>query len=286
MNLSILIVNWNTRELLARCIESVYAHPPAVDFEVVVVDNASTDGSAAMVRERFPDVRLIANAENAGYAEGNNQGLRVSAGRHVLLLNPDTEVRPGALYALVAFMDAHPNAAAVACRLVGPDERVQRSCRSFPDPRGVLFEYLGLARLFPRSRFFGSYRMTWFDYATETEVDQPMASCLLLSRQAIDKVGMFDKEFPIFFNEVDWCYRAKKSGWKVYFTPTAEVLHHGGASTRQVKPAMVRESHRSLVAFYERYYKGRISGPLYRFIMFAIAVNSHLAAKRAERRCS
>ena len=281
MDLSIVIVNWNTKSRLAACLDSVERHPPEGELEVIVVDNDSSDGSAQMARECFSDVTLIEQVKNVGYAEGNNRGIRASTGRLVLLLNPDTEVKAGTLDALVKFVDEHPEAAAVGCRLVGSDGRVQRSCRSFPDPAGVLFEYTRLSYLFPKSRLFGRYRMTYFRYNQEAEVDQPMGSCLLMSRKAIEDVDMFDQEFPIFFNEVDWCYRAKLKGWKIYFTPSAEVVHHGAASTSQIKAEMIRESHRSMLKFYDKHYKGSISGPVYWLISASISINSFFASRLA-----
>lgn len=279
MDLSIIIVNWNTREYLRRCLTSIREFPFSGETETIVVDNASDDSSADMVRERFPEVVLISNDENVGYACGNNQGMVIARGDYILLLNPDTEVKDGTIDTLVEFLRAHPDTGAVSCRLIGPDGKVQSSCRSFPNPAGVFYEYSKLSRLFPKSKVFGSYRMTYFDYLTEAEVDQPMASCLLIPKRVLNDVGVFDKEFPIFFNEVDWLYRAKQKGWRVYFTPTAEIAHHGGASTRQVKPEMIRESHRSLATFYRKHYKGHIRPPVYWFIMTAIAINSCLISR-------
>lgn len=273
MDLSIIIVNWNTRDYLEKCLESIQAHPASAVQEVIVVDNASADGSAQMVQERFPHVTLIRNSENAGYAMANNQAIELSNADFVLLLNPDTQITSGALDVLLKFARTHPDAAAVGCRLISPDGKVQSSCRSFPDPMPVLFEYLKLSYLFPKSKKIGAYRMTYFDYAQEAEVDQPMASCLLISKTALDDIGKFDQDFPVFFNEVDWCYRAKQKGWKVFFTPSAEVIHEGGASTRQVKPAMRKESHRALRKFYEKHYKKRLWPPVYWFIVGAININ-------------
>jgi len=275
MNLSIVIVNWNTRERLAGCLESIRADPPESGCEVIVVDNASSDGSAEMVGERFPEVILIENAENLGYAKGNNQAIERSGGKYILLLNPDTELRSGALDVLIRFARNHPDVAAVGCRLVGQDGTVQKSCRSFPRPLPILFEYLRLSRL---GGVFGAYRMTHFDYAHEAEVDQPMGSCLLISRKALDDIGKFDEDFPIFFNEVDWCYRAKQKGWKVYFTPEAEIVHYGAASTKQVRAEMVKESHKSLRKFYDKHYKGEIPAPVYGIMTAAIAVNGAVSS--------
>ncbi|MDH7480867.1 MAG: glycosyltransferase family 2 protein [Armatimonadota bacterium] len=279
MDLSIVIVNWNTRDYLERCLKSLYTYPPHAKFEILVVDNASTDGSAQMVREKFPTVTLLANSENVGYAQGNNQAIESAQGEFILLLNPDVEVKNGALDNLLEFGRAHPEAAAVGCRLVHPNGKVQRSCRSFPEPLGLLFEYTGISKLFPRSKLFGSYRMRYFDYAHEAEVDQPMGSCLLLSRRAIEDVGEFDNQFPIFFNEVDWCYRAKEKGWKIYFTPLAEVIHHGGASTSQAPAQMAVESHRALKRFYAKHYRNKLPIVVYWFIMLAITVNSFFVAR-------
>ncbi|MBI2844035.1 MAG: glycosyltransferase family 2 protein [Armatimonadetes bacterium] len=276
VRLSIAIVNWNTSSLLEACLNSIYRRAPGFGFEVIVVDNASADFDADAFRARFPDARFIQNDSNLGYAKGNNQAIEGSSGDYILLLNPDTEVTSGALERLVEFMESHSDAAAAGCRLVRPDGSVERSCRSFPDPAKVCFEFLGLSRLFPRSRVFGAYRMTWFGYDREIEVDQPMGSCLIISRKAIDEIGLIDEDFPIFFNEVDWLYRAKAGGWKVYFTPAAEVIHHGGASTKQLRRRMRKESHKSLAKFYEKHYRHRLFSPVYWLILAAIRVNELL----------
>ena len=142
-----------------------------------------------------------------------------------------------------------------------------------------MYDYLRLSRLFPKSKRFGAYRMTWFDYKSEIEVDQPMASCMLTSRNALDEIGVFDTDFPIFFNDVDWCYRAIQKGFRIYFTPYAEIVHHVGGSTRQIKPAMVRESHISLKRFYAKHYRGKISPILYYLIMAAISANMFISLR-------
>ena len=193
MRLSVCIVNWNTRDYLRECLTSLYEFPPqGADLEVLVVDNASRDGSVAMVTEEFPQALLVANADNKGYAEGNNQALEQATGDLLLLLNPDVVVYDGSLTRAVEFMAAHPDAGAMGCRLIGGDGETQRSVRGFPDPSPVLWESAGLSRLFPRSKTFGAYRMTYFGYDQEAEVDQPMGSFLLITRAALDKVGLMD----------------------------------------------------------------------------------------------
>ncbi|OFX18130.1 MAG: hypothetical protein A2Z18_04220 [Armatimonadetes bacterium RBG_16_58_9] len=274
MRLSIAIVNWNTNDLLESCIRSIEKYHPTAAYEIIVVDNASEDFDYQKFSGQFPQVKFMANEENAGYARANNQALEASAGDYVLLLNPDTEVTENALEHLLRFMESHEGAAAAGCRLVRPTGEVEQSVRSFPAPGPIAWEFLGLSRLFPKSRTFGAYRMTYFDYDTEARVDQPMGSCLILSRRAIDKVGLMDEQFPIFFNEVDWLYRAKQTGYEVYFTPDATVIHHGAASTKQAgRRKMARESHDSLLRFYAKHYKGHVFAPVYYFTVMCIWVS-------------
>ena len=256
--LSICIVNWNTRDYLRACLRALEGQAAQRPTEVIVVDNASADGSAEMVAEEFPQVRLLRNDANLGYARATNQALAQARGDLVLLLNPDAEPWPGALEAICQFMDANP------------DGTVQRSCRSFPTPGALLLDALGLWRLFPRSRLLGRYRMTWFDHAQVAEVDQPMASALCLRRRALDQVGPLDEQFPIFWNDVDLCYRLRAAGWKVYFCPDAQAVHHLGASTRQARPRVIIDSHRGLIRFYRKHYRRRIAWPAYAAAVAAI----------------
>ncbi len=264
MDLSVCIVNWNTRDLLRACLKAVLRQLEAISppeplsrAQVIVVDNASPDDSAGMVRREFPQVTLIANEDNRYYAAASNQALRQATGEYVLLLNPDVELQPGALAALVDRLRVRPDAGAVGCQLIRPDGAIQASCRAFPEPWPVILDMTGLRRLLPRSRRFGAYRMTYFDHDHEREVDQPMASCLLLRRAALTEVGPFDEDFPMFFNDVDLCYRLKAAGWRIWFTPKARATHQHAAATRQAWPAMLRQSLRGFVRFYHKHYRGR-----------------------------
>lgn len=264
MRLSIAVVNWNTTSLLTALLKSIEKHAPSCEYEVIVVDNASDDFSITTFASEFPNAHLIVNSTNNGYARGNNQAFVQAKGDYVLLLNPDTEVTQGAIDSLIDFMDNHPDAAAAGAKLVRPDGSIDRSVRSFPYPGPIAWEYLGLSKLFPKSSIFGSYRMTYFQYDKVSEVDQPMGSCLILSRSALDEVGIFDEQFPIFFNEVDWLYRAHMLGYKTYFTPDATMIHHGAAGTKQAgRRKMVHESHESLLRFYNKHFKGKIVAPVY-----------------------
>ncbi len=274
-DLSIVIVNWNTREYLLGALESIVKQMGEINVEVIVVDNNSSDHSAEAVRERFPDVELIANKTNTGYAEGNNQGLVRSSGTYVLLLNPDVILPDHSLKTAFEWMEARSDVGALGVRLVNPDGSVQRSVRGFPNPFAVLCEATGLSRMFPKSHLFGAYRMTYFTYQTEAEVDQPMGTFLLISRRTLEQVGLLDEQFTIFFNEVDWCYRAKKLGWKIVFAPLFDVIHYGGGSTRQVKPKMAWESRRGLLDFYKKHYPSPLFAPIY----WLAVIGSWLQAK-------
>lgn len=278
--LSIAIVNWNTRDLLLDALESIYRSPSPDPFEVIIVDNASSDGSAEAVRARYPLANLVVNADNRGYAEGNNQAIDRSRGAYILLLNPDVVIPPGGLDRAVRFMQSHPDAGALGVRQVHPDGSLQKSVRGFPTPLSVLWDLVGLSLLFPRSRVFGAYRMTWFDYAHVEEVDQPMGTFLLMRRTVIEEIGPLDLAFPIFFNEVDWCLRCKRAGWKIYFTPDVEILHYGGASTAQVGASMAWESRRGLLRFYAKHYRSLSHWPLRALIALASWPHAWLQARR------
>ncbi len=283
MNLSIVIVNWNTRQLLLDALESIYNAPPSFPFEVFVIDNNSKDESAEAVAKHFPKVVLIANKDNKGYAEGNNQGMARAKGKYVLLLNPDVILPAQGLEKAVAFMESHADCGALGVKQVHPDGRLQRSVRGFPSPLSILWELTGMSRLFTKSRAFGAYRMSWFDYASVCEVDQPMGTFLLIRQAVIEQVGMLDLSFPIFFNEVDWCLRCKRAGWKIYYTPDVEIIHYGGASTSQVGVAMAWESRRGLLSFYAKHYPAFWFLPLRAFIACASFPYAWLQARSRKR---
>jgi GT2 family glycosyltransferase len=264
---SAVLVNWNTRGFLRECLASLERTARGELREIVVVDNGSRDGSADMVARCFPEVRLFRNPGNAGYAAGNNQGAAAATGEYLLLLNPDTRAVAEAVEVMRRFLDEHPAAGAVAPRLVHPDGRAQHSVRSFPTPLNVLVEFLGFSRLAPRSRVLGAYRMGWWDQAEAREVDQPMASCLMVRRSAWQALGGMDEGFPIFFNDVDFSFRLRQAGHATWFLPQARFVHHVGGSTRQVKREMIVASHRGLERFYRKHYRGRVPYCLYLLVL-------------------
>ncbi len=247
-DLAIVIVNWNTRQLLAECLNSLYAHPPACPFEVWVVDNASTDGSVDMVRQAFPEVHLVANAENLGFARANNQGIAASTGEYVLLLNSDTVTPPGALAALVGFLEEHPEAGAAGPRLLRPDGTPQPfSFGGDPAPGYLLAR--GFNRLV-RHRYL-------HEWATDEigAYDWVSGACMLVRRKAIEQVGGLDEKIFVYFEDADWCLRMRRAGWRVYYDPQVSVTHIGGQSVRQ-NPAAQNAYQDSLRYFYGKHYGG------------------------------
>jgi GT2 family glycosyltransferase len=256
MLISVITVSWNTRDLLRNCLQSLLKELEGVDAEVFLVDNDSADQSAAMVEKEFPQIRLIANDSNRGFAAANNQALALASGEFILLLNPDTVVHPGAIKTLLGFMQTHARAAIVAPQLLESNGAVQRSCRQFPTFLGMLYELLGLSKIFPDQAKFRQYKMLDWNHDDERQVDQPEGACLLLRRAVIEEVGVLDEGFFMLFEEVDWCYRIKEKGWQIWFTPSAQVTHHYGQSIKQVKTKMILSSHRGLYRFWHKHYRG------------------------------
>lgn len=258
VRLSVIVVSWNVSNLLDVSLSTLKRDIEGIDAEVFVVDNASADGSAEMVRSRHPWVRLIANDSNLGFAAANNQALKLCTGEYILLLNPDTEVIQGAIPALIAFLEREPRAGVVAPQLINSDGSIQRSCRAFPTFLAMLYELMGLSKMFPEHPAFGSYKMLDFNHDELRPVDQPEGACLLLRSRVIEEVGTLDEGFFMLFEEVDWCYRIKQAGWEIWFYPAAKVVHHYGQSIKQVKARMILSSHRGLYRFWSKHYaRGR-----------------------------
>jgi GT2 family glycosyltransferase len=241
-SVSVVVVTFNALPWVEPALESVRGH------ETIVVDHGSTDGTLELVRARFPDARLI-EQENKGLGGGSNAGMRVASGDYFLLLNSDAWALDGALERLVAFAGAHPEAAVVGPKLLNPDGTLQRSVRGFPTLWRLATEYLFLRKLAPRSRALNAFYGAGFAHDEPREAEFLMGACLLVRREAADTVGLFDEDFFMFSEETDWCYRFRQAGWKVLFTPNAEFVHVGGASTRQNWGPMFREQVRGHLRF-------------------------------------
>jgi GT2 family glycosyltransferase len=265
-DLSIVIVNWNTRDLLSRCLRCVYDTTLDLEFEVIVVDNASTDGSQEMVRQKYPGASLIANTKNNGFAKANNQAIRRSQGRYVLLLNSDAFVRENTIEHTVAFMDGHREAGMAGCKLLYEDGRLQPSCYAFPTLFTEFCIAVGLDRLFPRSRLFGKYGMTYWDFNDIREVDVILGAFMLVRATAIDEVGLMDERYFMYSEEVDWCYRFREKGWKIYFGPHVEAVHLLGGSTRQVRAEMLIHLYGNRIEFFRKHH-GELSARLLKLVI-------------------
>jgi GT2 family glycosyltransferase len=256
-DLSVCIVNWNTRTDLEQALVSVLQPGQGLRIEVIVLDNASRDGSGDMVRQQFPQVALIASTRNLGFARGYNRAAAQTSGRHLLMLNPDTLVQPGALRRLVDFLDAHPRAGAVGPRLLKSDGRLQFSCRRFPRPLAALLRNTLLGRLVGRDRFTRGYLMADWDHATSREVDWISGAAMAIRRQAWERVGGFDEGFFMYAEDMDWCLRAQQAGYSIHYLPEAVIIHHIGRSSDQRPLPSVIEFHRSMVRFYRKHYAPR-----------------------------
>lgn len=258
LDLSIIIVNWNAEDLLTKCLRCVYDTVRQISYEIIVIDNASSDGSQAMVRRDFPDVILIENSDNVGFAAANNQGMEIARGRYYLLLNSDAFVEENTIDAMVAFMDAHPEAGMSACKLLYEDRRLQPSCYAFPTLRTELYMALQLDKLFPKSPEFGKFLMTYWDFNDVREVDVVMGAFMLVRREAVDQVGMMDASYFMYSEEIDWCYRLKRAGWKTYYVPDVQTVHIWWGSGQKARVRMHLQMYRSKVYFFRKNY-GRLS---------------------------
>ena len=273
ISLSVIIVNWNTRELLKNCLDSILANNSTSQLEIWVVDNASTDESSRMVRERFPQVNLIENLENVGFARANNQAIQQSTGKYVLLLNPDTLVESRTLQALVDFLDEHPDAGAAGARIFKPDGSMQISSH----PRPTLFRELWRLFHIDAAWPYAEYRRTRWETDQVQEVDALMGACLLLKKEVLDQVGCFDEDYFVYTEEVDLCYRIQSAGWRLYWVPQATVVHFGGQSTQQVPTEMFLHLYHSKIIYFRKHY-GASSAQIYRLILMIAALSRIILA--------
>ena len=280
-DLGIVIVNWNTKDLLRRCLQTVTASTGDVTYDVIVVDNASSDGSPDMVRDEFPQVMLMTSDTNGGFSYGNNLGLRAlgfsddggaspKAPRYALLLNPDTEVPPNALCEMVAYMDVHPQMGAAGPKLVLPDGSLDLACRrSFPTPMVALYRFSGLAKLFPNSPRFARYNMTYVDENIELEVDCVVGAYMQIRREAIAQVGLLDETFFMYGEDIDWAFRIKQAGWTIFYNPAVTVKHVKRAASRKSKRAQ-QEFSRAMLIFYRKHYRKVTPLPLHALVLVGL----------------
>jgi GT2 family glycosyltransferase len=259
MKLSICIVNFNAKGYLRKCLESIYANSSKENFEIIVIDNASSDGSHEMIEQNFKKVRLIKNSENLGFAKANNQALKASNGEYLFVLNNDTIVSNNALDILIKFMDEHPEAGTCGPLILNSDDTMQRQCkRGFPTFWNSFAYYSGLWKLFLENQWwrknFGGYFLLNKPDEQICEVDCLSGAAMMVKRELLEKVGLMCEDYIMYWDDIDWCYRIKKVGWKIYYVPLAKIIHFGGAGGSQLHAFKnLWYFHRGACLFYRRY---------------------------------
>jgi len=273
LDVTIAVVSYNTKDMLADCLRSLLSSPPLVTYELRVIDNGSTDGTAAMLASDFPDVGLLSNAGNVGFAGAANQAWRQSLAKYLLVVNADTVFEENCVEALVEFADHHPEAAAVGPLVLNPDGSVQASARRFPSfLEGTMHALLGV--IAPENRFSRRYKMADWDRQSEREVDWLSGAAVLLRREIGEKIGFFDDAYFMYVEDMDLCYRLRDAGYKVYFCPEARITHHIGQSSQQQSNRMIIAHERSMMRFYrKRYHKG-FKAVIWPIVMIGLVLHS------------
>ncbi len=254
VDLSVIILSYRVPELLRNCLKAVFNSVSGYSFEVIVVDNDSKDGSAEMVESEFLQAKLIRN-QNNGFAKGNNAGLKEASGRYILFLNPDTEVDTNVFQECLSFMDQHSKVGMLGCKLVKADGSIDHaSKRGFPNPWNALVYFLKLDKLFPKSKFFGGYDLTFMSEDTAGEVDSLVGAFMLTRRSVVEKVGGWDEDFFMYGEDIEYCYRVKEAGFKVYYFPKVTTIHYKGQSSKKIPTFTLYHFHRSMWIFYKKHY--------------------------------
>jgi GT2 family glycosyltransferase len=253
-DLSICIVTLNARDFLRNCLDSITIHPPAVSYEIIIVDNGSTDGTQAMLQQEYPAVRLIQNEKNEGFARPSNQAMRAASGRYLLLLNPDTLALENTFDRLITFLEEHPRAGIVGPKVLNRDGTLQKACkRGVSRPWATFSYFTGLSRIFPKSKLFGGYLLNYLDENQTHVVDGVSGSCMLIRREVTDQVGFFDERFFAYQEDADLCFQAQRAGWLIYYYPEARLIHFGGQGGSRSQPfRSIYEWHRSYYLYYRK----------------------------------
>jgi GT2 family glycosyltransferase len=253
VTVSICIVTYKARDMLRDCLNSLAAST-RLDYEVIVVDNGSQDGVVEMLQSEFPSVKRIENNQNLGFTRPINQAMRLSLGKYLVLLNPDTLILPGALDTLVAFMQDHPQVGICGPKVLNRDGTLQKPCRRGESrPWAVLTYFSGLSRLFPKSKLFGEYLMSYMDEDETHPVAGVSGSCMLVRRETVNQIGYMDERFFAYQEDADYCYRARQVGWQIYYVPQARIVHFGGMGGSRVQPyRSIYQWHRSYFLFYRK----------------------------------
>ncbi len=258
--ISIVIVNYNVKHFLEQCLMAIEKARHNLNIEIIVVDNASVDGSQSMVKKKFPNVSLIENHQNLGFAKANNKALKIARGKYILILNPDTLIQEDTLLALKNFLDEHPDVSGAGCKLINPDGSFQvASRRSIPTPWVAFTKIVGLSRIFPKSKIFGRYNMTYISPDMESEVDVLSGSLMMVRSDILKKVGYFDEDYFMYGEDIDLCYKIKKIGGKIYYTPRTKAIHYKGESTKKGEFSYITNFYSSMLIFIDKHFKDHYS---------------------------
>ena len=258
MDLTIIIVNYNVKEFLEQSINSIQKSCKDVQYEIVVVDNASTDGSVGFIRSAFPDIKLITNTDNKGFAAANNQAIKLAQGNFILLINPDTIVQEDTFSVIINFFKDHPDCGMVGCKIMNPDGSLQLACRrSFPTPWIAFTKISGLSKVFPKSKLFGRYNLTYLDPDEIYEVEAISGSFMFFRRDVIHDVGYLDESFFMYGEDLDWCFRIREAGWKIFYVPETKIIHFKGESSKKSDTDLILQFYRAMKLFVEKHYHHR-----------------------------
>lgn len=259
INLSIIILNWNAKDLLKECINSIYDNTRKLNYEIIVVDNNSSDGSVDMVNETFlgrEDFKLIANKDNKGFAHGNNQAIKIARGKAILLLNPDTLIHKDVIYKTYECLIGDEKIGVAGCKVLNPDGTIQLACRRMaPKPKDAFFKLFGISKLFKKNKNLTRYNLTHVSEDEFAYVDSVSGCYLMIKKEVINKIGMLDETFFMYGEEMDWCMRAKKAGYLVKYCPVGTITHYKGESSKQLGVKATYEFYRAMIIFYNKYNK-------------------------------
>lgn len=292
LDLSIIIVNYNTKEFLKKCVNSLLSNiSKKINYEIIVVDNNSSDNSSEMVKKEFSQIKLISNKENIGFSKANNQGIKISKeSKYILFLNPDTIVNAGTIEEMINFMDNHSDAGAATCKLVMPNGKIDDAThRGFPTPWNAFCHFTGLSRMFSKSRIFAGYNLGWMDFNSIHEIDTLAGAFMLVRRIAGEQAKWWDEDYFFYGDDIDFCYMLKAKGWKIYYVPKVLVTHYKGVSggikavsknittaSAETKARVTKARFNAMRIFYKKHYEEKYPWIINLLINIGISVRERI----------
>ncbi|HID40337.1 MAG TPA: glycosyltransferase, partial [Calditrichaeota bacterium] len=281
IKISVIIVNYNVKDFLEQALLSVKRALSAYPSEIIVVDNASIDGSVPMLKKRFPDVRVIENHKNVGFSAANNQAIKIAQGEFIVLLNPDTVVQEDTFERLFDFFEQKPDVTAATCKILNPDGTFSVDCRhSIPTPLVAFWKVTGLSNLFPKSKIFGKYNLTYLDENETYPVEAISGSFMMIKREIVKKIGLLDERFFMYCEDIDYCYRINQAGGKIYYVPTSQIIHYKGESTKKDNLDYVITFNRSLYQFYQKHFQQKYIYPFKWLILLGVILRGFIIYTR------